>query len=471
LRPSEYWTAAYGTRKGVVDTKLSVADSGYAAKQLVQIAHRSVVTDDDDPDSLDDESRGLPVDVSDDDNIGALLARSVGGYKRNTIITAKVLRNLKKQGIERMLVRSPLVGGPQDGSIYARDVGVRETGRLPVRGENPGVTAAQSLGEALSQGSLSSKHSGGIAGQTAGAVSGFKAINQLIQSPKESVNWAAHAKSDGMVQRISDLPQGGKAVFVGNEPIYVANGLELKVRPGDVVEEGDILSGGLPNPRAVIEGKGIGEGRRYFVRTLMDTLKESGVQANRRNVELLARGLVNHLEVTEEMDGYGIGDCLPYNMLEKHFQVREGAREYSANQALGKYMERPVLHYTLGTRVTPSVVKELEAFGLADKVLAHDDPPPFKPVTVRGSAVAQNDPDWLAAQYGSGIKSRLLQATHRGQSANPMGSSYVSGVIGDPNFASQGTKGKIVSPIYQINEMKQRTSTTPALWDDSDDDD
>jgi DNA-directed RNA polymerase beta' subunit len=73
LRPSEFWAASYGTRKGMTDTKLSVADSGYLSKHLTQIAHRSVVTDDDDPDSLNDESRGLPVDVSDDDNIGALL--------------------------------------------------------------------------------------------------------------------------------------------------------------------------------------------------------------------------------------------------------------------------------------------------------------------------------------------------------------------------------------------------------------
>jgi hypothetical protein len=471
LRPSEFWAASYGTRKGVVDTKLSVADSGYLAKILVQIAHRSVVTDDDDPEALDDESRGLPVDVSDDDNIGALLARSVGGYKRNTIITAKVLRNLKKQGIERMLVRSPLVGGPQDGSVYARDVGVRETGRLPVRGENPGVTAAQCLGESLSQGSLSAKHNAGIAGQTAGAISGFKAINQLIQSPKESVNWAAHAKMDGMIQRVVRLPQGGSNVYINNESVFVPEGLDIKVRPGDVVEQGDILSSGLPNPRAVVEGKGLGEGRLYFMRTLMDTLKESGVQVNRRNIELISKGLINHIELDAEVDAYIPGDTLPYSMFERFYSPRGDAREHSVPNALGKYLERPILHYTIGTRVTPSVIREIEGFGLSDKVLVHDDPPPFRPVMIRGAAVATRDVDWRASTYGSGIKSRLLEATRRVESSNPMGSSYISGVIGDPNFASKGTSGKIVSPIHSLNEMRQRTTATPNLWDDSDDDD
>ena len=440
------------------------------SKQLTQIAHRSVVTDDDDPDAVQDESRGLPVDLDDEDSIGSLLAQSVGGYKKNTIITAKVLRDLRRQGIERMLIRSPLVGGPQDGSVYARDVGVRETGRLPVRGENPGVTAAQAVGEILSQSMLSSKHSAGVAGQTAGAVGGFKAVNQLIQSPKESVNWAAHAKSDGMVQKVVDAPQGGKFVFINNEPAYVPTGQDVNVKSGDMVEAGDILSNGLPNPAMVVEHKGIGEGRRYFTKALMDVFKRDGVQVNRRNVELIARGLVNYVELDEEMDTYAPGDQVPYNMLEKYYQPREGAKEYAANNAVGKYLERPILHYTIGTKIRPSVVRELQAFGLDSNVLVHDSPPTFRPRMIRGAAIAQHDVDWLTGMYGSGIKSRVLEATHRGHSANPLGTSYVSGVIGDPNFASQNTKGKIVSPVYQLDEMKRRKQEAPNLWDDSDDD-
>jgi len=217
LSPSEYWAASYGGRKGTVDVKMATADAGYLSKQLVQIAHRSVVTDDDDPDSSDDETRGLPVDLDDDDNIGTLLARSVGQYKRNTVVTANVLRNLKRQGVKRILVRSPTVGGPQDGSVYARDVGLREQGRLCVRGENPGVAAAQALSEPLAQGSISSKHSAGVVGaQAAAAISGFQAINQFIQVPRENRNWAAHAKSDGTIQKIEQAPQGGQYVYINN---------------------------------------------------------------------------------------------------------------------------------------------------------------------------------------------------------------------------------------------------------------
>jgi len=162
LRPSEYWGASYGTRKGLVDTKLAAGKTGYTAKQFGQIASRAVVTDDDGPDEEFDEQRGLPVDADDEDNVGALLARATADYPRNTVITAKVLRNLRNKGIKRIVVRSPLVGGPQDGSLYARDVGIRENGRLHVKGENPGVNAALAISEPLSQAAISSKHSAGV---------------------------------------------------------------------------------------------------------------------------------------------------------------------------------------------------------------------------------------------------------------------------------------------------------------------
>ncbi len=472
LSPSEYWAASYGTRKGLADVKMATADAGYLSKQLVQIAHRSVVTDDDDPDSPDDETRGLPVDLDDDDNIGTLLARSVGPFKRNTVVTAKVLRNLKRQGVKRILVRSPTVGGPQDGSVYARDVGLREQGRLCVRGENPGVAAAHALSEPLSQGSISSKHSAGVVGaQAAAAISGFQAINQFIQVPKENRNWAAHAKSDGRVQKIEPAPQGGNYVYVNNEPVYVPHGSAVTVKPGDEIEAGDLLSSGLPNPAIVVEHKGIGEGRRYFTQELTKMLRDANMTVNRRNVELIARGLVNHVELGEEMDAYVPGDKVPYNMLEKFYQPRQDAQTVDAQMALGKYLERPVLHYTIGTKVRPSVVRNLKEFGLDKALSVHDQAPPFQPQMVRGMAIAAHDPDWIASMQGSGIKGRVLSAVHRGHSSDPLGTSYVSGIVVDPHFGKPDSGGKIEAPINRLNEMNQKRLEVPENPFDFDDDD
>jgi len=172
LSPAEYWAGSYGARKGLIATKFATQDAGFLAKQLNQVAHRLVVSDKD----MSDEGqrgvkRGMPVDVEDADNEGSLLAMDTGPYEKNTVITPKVRKHLKRLGNKRILVRSPLVGGSPSGGVYARDVGVRETGRLPGRGTQVGLQAAQALSEPLSQGQLSAKHSGGVSGEEK-AVSG-----------------------------------------------------------------------------------------------------------------------------------------------------------------------------------------------------------------------------------------------------------------------------------------------------------
>lgn len=181
LKPSEYWAATYGARRGVLATKFAVQEAGYLAKQLNQLAHRLVVVDRDDEEE-DTSIRGLPMDLDDPDNEGALLAADAGPYKRNTVLTPQIIRELQRSGLKRVLLRSPITSRSPDG-VYARDVGVRETGRLPGRGTQVGLAAAQAISEPLSQGTLSAKHSGGVSGEEK-ALSGFQRINQLIQSPK-----------------------------------------------------------------------------------------------------------------------------------------------------------------------------------------------------------------------------------------------------------------------------------------------
>jgi len=158
-------------------------------------------------------------------------------------------------------------------------------------------------------------------------------------------------------------------------------------------------------------------------------------------------------------------------MLEKYYQPREDSRKLSASQAVGKYLEKPVLHYTLGTKVRPSVVNTLKEFGLDNELLVHDNPLPFRPQMVRGMAVAANDPDWATSMQGSGVKARVLNAVHRGHSSNPLGTSYVSGIIFDPDFGKPEAGGKIVSPINSLQEMEQKRMEAPKNLFDFDDDD
>lgn len=440
LSAVEYWAGAFGARKGVADTKFATQNAGFLAKQLNQVSHRLIVTDHDDPDDDGSGVRGLPVDVADPDNEGALLARGAGGYPRNTVLSPKVLKDLRARGHSRILVRSPVVGGPPQGGVYARDVGVRERGGLAPLGDYVGLAAAQALSEKLTQGQLSSKHSGGVAG-AGRAVSGFAYVNQLVQVPRTFKGGATHARLDGRVSDVAPAPQGGTYVTVGHERHHVPHGLDLKVAIGDSVEAGDVLSDGIPNPAEVVRHKGVGEGRRYFIGAFRDAYRASGMSSHRRNIELLARGLIDHVRLTDEVGDHVPGDVVPYSALERSWVPRPGSRVVGLGSAVGKHLERPVLHYSIGTRIRPSMVRELKTFGI-NNLEVHDDPPPFEPEMIRGMSSLQHDPDWLTRHLGSGLQKSTLQAVHRGGSSDAAGTSYVPALADRPSFGRQGlTRG------------------------------
>jgi len=433
LSPAEYWAGTYGARKGIIATKFATQDAGFLSKQLNQVAHRLMVTGYDYEDEAQRKLlRGLPVNLEDADNEGALLAIDTGPYKKNTVITPKIRKHLQRLGKKKILVRSPMVGGSASGGVYAKDVGVRERGTLPGRGEQVGLQAAQALSEPLSQAQLSAKHSGGVAGEEQ-AVGGFKYINQLIQVPKKFKGGAAHSTQDGTVQRVEEAPAGGNYVTIDEKPHYVAEGYKLKVKKGDKVEAGDVISEGFPNPALITQYKGVGEGRRYFVDAYRDAMKGAGISAHRRNIELLSRGLINHVRLTDEYGDNVPDDVIPYSTLEHKWKPREGAQSLTPKKAVGKYLERPILHYTIGTKIRPSMVKELEEFNVAD-VNVHDNPPPFEPEMVRGMYSLQHDPDWMTRMYGSGLKKSLLRGVHRGSTSEERGTSFVPSISRSVDF-------------------------------------
>lgn len=467
LTPAEYWAGTYGARKGVMATKFATQEAGYLSKQLNQVAHRLIITDQD-GDGEPDGIRGMPVDTDDEDNEGALLAVDTGPYKRNTVLTPKILRSIRRAGFEKIIVRSPIIGGSPEGGVYARDVGVREHGGLPGRGENVGLAAAQALSEPLSQAQLSAKHSGGVAGAEK-SLSGFDYINQLIQVPKHFKGGAAHSEEDGIVSAVSPAPAGGYNVSINGKQHYVPEGMNVSVKRGDRVEAGDVLSEGIPNPAQVVRFKGIGEGRRYFVQAYKKALAEAGLRGHRRNIELLARGLINHVRMTEEMGDKVPDDVVPYSTIENMYQPRPGHRLAEPRSVIGKYLEKPVLHYTIGTKISPSVVKNMDAFGLKE-IDVHDEPPPFEPDMIRGAASLQYDPDWLTRMYGSGQKSSLTKAVHRGAVSDEAGTSFVPALTRAVDFGRVGatTKPEPVTPVDLDNDDTMKEVTyKQGLFDDA----
>ncbi len=195
-----------------------------------------------------------------------------------------------------------------------------------------------------------------------------------------------------------------------------------------MLEAGDAVSDGAINPAVLVRLKGIGEGRRQFIDLFNDALVNSGIKANRRNLEVLARGLINHVKITDPngFDGFLVDDIVSYDDVKYRYNPREGVQKLKLDRAKGKYLERPVLHYTLGTRLTPSVIKQMKDHGV-NEVEAHDDAPPFEPIMIRGMESAMRDKNWMTRMYGSFLSKGFLEAVHRGRTAPIKSTSFVPG--------------------------------------------
>lgn len=400
MSPAEYFAASYGTRAGLIATKFSTQNSGFLAKQINAAAMDLMVTEDDCKTGL-----GIPVSIDDADNVGSVLAKNTSGYSAGTILTPKIIQDLKKSNRSKLAVRSALTCESHNG-ICSRCAGARERGRLPHLSDAIGLASASALTEPLSQSLLSTKHSAGVA--NASKVTGFKAINSLFQVPETFPDKASLAEVDGVVDRIEELPQGGFNVWVGEREHYVSPSHEILVKRGDKIEPGDRISSGLINPAEIVRLKGVGAGRLSLLKQIQDTFKENGINVSRKNAEVVARAVVDHVKVVDgdETAEYLPDEVVEYSTFSKSYKPRENASLSAPNKALGKYLEKPVLHYSIGTRITPSIVKELEDME-EKEVMVSDVSPSFEPTMVRLMENPSHDRDWMSQLGTSYVQKNL----------------------------------------------------------------
>jgi len=424
VTPMEYWGGAYASRKGFFDVQFATARSGYLAKLLTQSAQRVRITEDD-----CGTEHGLPYDGVDADNIGSVLARDAGDLKKGTVITKELLPKLAGKTVT---LRTAATCDTAHG-ICKRCAGQRDQGQFPAMGSFVGISSARVVTEPLTQLGLSSKHVGGIGKATDEQLSAFDEINQFLQVPEVFIGGATLSPADGKVTGIAKAPQGGFNVRIGEAQVHVPEGRALKVASGDEVTAGDMLSDGVPNPAEIANYKGIGAGRRYFIRQFTDLLREHEVPTHRRNVDTLARAFFDHVRVTSPQGAgnYELGDIASYAELQKNWVPRPGATELSADDAVGRYLERPEYYYTIGTRITKPVAQELKAAGYR-KILTHREPPGFEPEVTRLLAHPSMDPDWKVRLAGFGLKSSLLSAATKGAVSPPDSTSPVA-MLMDPS--------------------------------------
>jgi len=224
------------------------------------------------------------------------------------------------------------------------------------------------------------------------------------------------ASKAGTVDRIEEAPQGGTFIYVNGERHYAPSGYEPIVKQGDNVEAGAQLSDGIVDVRDVIQHRGLGSGRRYFAKRLHQALEDSGAGNDRRNVEIVARGIVDHVEVEddENLPGHLPGDMISYNRFIHEYAPPKSSQIVAPGSAVGKYLQQPVLHYSTGTRLTPNQAKRIEEAGYKE-VVASNDAPAITPTYQRLRTSNRNNPDWLARMFGSYLKDSLQEAAVRGQ--------------------------------------------------------
>jgi DNA-directed RNA polymerase subunit beta' len=434
MSPAETWATAFGVRKGYIDVKLATPKAGYLSKQLVNAAHKLVVTKDKPMEGL-----GLLVDPDDADNVGAVLARKTGKYDAGTVITPRIAKDLMKEK-GQILVHSA-IAAPSVNGVPVWAAGIRETGDFPKHGENIGVPAVQAISNPLTQAQISSKHIGGVVGGGGKGTSiesqnAYQVVQRMANPPKEYGGYAPVVAEDGVVKAVTEAPQGGAYVQVGENRYYAPAGQEISCRPGDTVEAGDVLSAGMPNPAEVIRHKGIGEGRRYLVNSLTKLFKDNKINQNRRNVELMVRGMVNHVRITDPNGrlGYLPDDVVEYDQLAAQYKPRDGSVDAGVGNAVGQYLERPIFHYSIGSRVTPSMVKTLKQQGISN-ILVHREKPEFEPDMQRAVDTLSADEDWMVQMNGFNLQRNFQKAVNRGAKSTEKGLSYIPRLAKGLNFS------------------------------------
>ena len=431
VTPMEYWAGSYGARKGAADVQFATARTGFLSKQMSYMAQRLRVTGDD-----CHAKTGVFAKPDDAEIIGYTLARETAGMPAGTPIDRKNIGKLA--GEDKVMVRSITTCQMPEG-VCKLCAGKREDHKYPPLGSYLGITSARVMSEPWTQSlGLSAKHLGGTV-SSAQSVTGLDEIQQFLNVPENFRGKSILAPEDGHITSVQPAPQGGAYVFVGSKQNYVPAGVNLLVKKGDKVEAGDMLSEGTPHPAEMAKYKGLGAARNYFVEKFGEILRNNGVPAHRRHLETISRAFYDRVLVTDPdgISGYEPGEEVSYTDIARKYKPRSTAVVKSPVSQTGRYLEVPTLHYTIGTRITPSVAKNMIDSGVQE-ITADDNPPGFEPEVMRMMDIPATDPDWKVKLSGFYLKKSLLDSVQHGSTSQNTSTSYVPQLMNPTLIVKRG---------------------------------
>ena len=340
----EYFISAHGARKGLSDTALRTADSGYLTRRLVDVSQELIIREMDCSEGK--EIPGMEVEAFMDgkEEIEGLKDRITGRYlaedivdpesgevliKRNHMITPKRAEIIKNLGLKKVKIRTVLTCKCHLG-VCAKCYGANmATGQQVQVGEAVGIIAAQSIGEPGTQLTMRTFHAGGVAGDD--ITQGLPRVEELFEARKPK--GLAIIAEFGGVARIVDNKKKREVVITdvdGNSKNYlIPYGSRIKIMDGAVLEAGDELTEGSVNPHDILKIKGVRAAQDYMLREVQRVYRLQGVEINDKHIEVIVRQMLKKIKVdnpgdSEYLPGITV-DVLDFN--EKNEKLIEAGKE------------------------------------------------------------------------------------------------------------------------------------------------
>ena len=316
LNVLEYFISSRGARKGLADTALRTADSGYLTRRLVDVSQEVIIRGDD-----CGTQNGIEVyEIREGDELVEKLAERLAGrflakdftapdgsftISRDKLLTDKDAARIVATGVDKVEVRSVLTCEMKNG-VCARCYGASlANGQLINRGEAVGVIAAQSIGEPGTQLTMRTFHTGGIA-SAEDITQGLPRVEELFES-RHPKNAAIITRISGTV-RFEEIKKTRHAVITsedGTEEAYpVTFGYRPKVSDGDHVEAGDALTEGSVNPPDILAVKGEKEVQNYIISEVQKVYRLQGVDINDKHIEVIVRQMMRKVRIVDPGSTY-----------------------------------------------------------------------------------------------------------------------------------------------------------------------
>ena len=343
----EYFISSRGARKGMADTALRTADSGYLTRRLVDVSQDVIIREDDCGvdhgiwveeisengqviEKFSDRIRGrFPVSDILDPETGEVLC------PKDRMLSEADAKVLEARGIHKVEIRTVLTCRAKSG-VCARCYGMNLASGRPVgTGEAVGIIAAQSIGEPGTQLTMRTFHTGGVAGGD--ITQGLPRVEELFEARKPK-KMATLAEIGGRV-RFEESAKGSLLnIHVvaddGNTKMYSVPHTGLKVSDGDVIERGAALNEGALNPHDVLRTRGASAVHNYLIQEVLRVYRQQGVDINDKHIEVIVRQMMRKCRVEDAGDT----DLLSGAMVDV-LELHEANEKIKARRAAGEVRE------------------------------------------------------------------------------------------------------------------------------------